>query len=88
MLSACASQPIPPQTIHERLAGQTLPQQQVTLRNICLTEAGWKEQQLIEARTIQFGGRRARNNLPYITEVSRLKAICREMVKTYAAEEN
>lgn len=83
-LSACA-QAAPPQTLKEKLAAVEPQERTRTIRNICLTEAEWRKDQLVSYRTRHYGARRATSNLPYMSDVQRMKDICWEMTKTYAA---
>jgi hypothetical protein len=86
LVSACAAQSSPPQTLKEKLAATAPEERTRTIRNICLTEAEWRQDQLISYNTRHYGGTRARSNLPYMPDVVRLKDICWEMTALYSAE--
>jgi hypothetical protein len=85
LLSGCAAQASPPLTLKEKLAAVSPQERQRTIRNICLTEAEWKKDQLVNYQMRHYGGRYAYNT-PYMPDVVRLKDICWEMTKLYKAE--
>lgn len=83
LLFACVGQASPPKTLAEKLEGKTPQERTRTIRNICLTEAEWRRDQLIRLRMRQYGARWVRIGLPYMPDVFRLKTICTEMTKLY-----
>lgn len=83
LVSACTAQASPPQTLKEKLAGKTPQEQQRTMRNVCLTEAEWRKDQLVSYRMRHYGGKWAHANLPYMPDVERMKDICWEMTELY-----
>lgn len=80
LLSACAMQSTPPLTLNEKLEGKTPQERQEVLRLACLNEAEWKKDQAVRHRT---GKARSIAAHGYYSEVSELKALCREMTTAY-----
>lgn len=80
LLSACAVQSGSPQTLSEKLEGKTPQERQEVLRLACLNEAEWKRDQAVRHRT---GKTRSIARHAYYSEVSELKALCREMTTAY-----
>ena len=85
MLSGCAAQAAP-QTLKEKLAGETPQEQRRTMRNACLTEAEWRKDQLVSYQMRHYGGKNAYASIPYMPDVERLKTICWEMTELYQGE--
>lgn len=82
LLAACAIQPGPTPTLAERLQGKTPQERQEILRLECLTEAQWRDTQRRAAR--RSHGLATRSSVShYDPEVSRWKALCRQMTDAY-----
>ncbi len=86
LLSGCAAQANPPQTLKEKLAAVEPQERTRTMRNICLTEAEWRKDQLVSYQMRHYGGKNAYASIPYMPDVERLKDICWEMTKIYSVE--
>ena len=86
-LTACASQP--PQTLDQKLAEATAPEdRKETLRLACLNEAEWPAS-LQKVRTTGRHGTQQRQRLKLTTEITEMKVLCRQMddLTTADAEE-
>lgn len=79
LLSACATSSSPP-PLSEKLEGRSPQERQEVLRLACLNEAEWRKDQAVRRRT---GKARSIATHGYYPEVSRLKALCREMTTAY-----
>ena len=86
LLSGCAAQAGPPQTLQEKLAAVSPQERTRTIRNICLTEAEWRKDQLVGYQMRHYGWKNAYTDIPYMPDVERLKDICWEMTKLYSAK--
>jgi hypothetical protein len=82
LLSGCAGQ-ASPQTLKEKLAAVEPQERTRTIRNICLTEAEWRKEQLVSYQGRHYGGKNAYVSIPLMPDVERLKDICWEMTKLY-----
>lgn len=81
VLSGCAQ--AAPQTLKEKLAAAEPQEKTRTMRNICLTEAEWRRDQLVSYQMRHYGGKNANTDIPYMPDVQRMKDICWEMTKLY-----
>lgn len=86
LLTGCAAQASPPLTLKEKLAAVEPQERTRTIRNICLTEAEWRKDQLVSYQMRHYGGKNAYTSIPYMPDVERMKTICWEMTKLYQRE--
>ncbi len=85
LLSGCAQ--AAPQTLNKKLAAAEPQERTRAMRNICLTEAEWRKDQLVSYQMRHYGGKNAYANIPYMPDVQRMKDICWEMTKVYSVNE-
>lgn len=79
LLSACAAQSNPPQTLNQKLSEATTKEERKeTLRLACLNEAEWPAS-LQKVRTTGRHGIQQRQRLKRSPEVMEMKSLCRQM---------
>lgn len=86
LVSACAGQSGPPQSLTEKLEGKTPAERQEILRLACLNEAEYSADQKKAQVQRRYGSKRS-HFLRDPEETARLKTLCREMTDNYAQKE-
>ena len=77
-LTACAAQSTPPQTLDQKLSGQSATERKETLRLACLNEAEWPAT-LQKTHTSGRFASRERMRAKETPEINEMKSLCRQM---------